>query len=193
MEDTPVLLQFEKDKPIVTPVLTELWQENQLLRWETTGDAAGANIYRITSNGLIYDGKTISHTYPIRNATAFVCPIDRNGKEYNGKVLSVFGHQPIAVSIENLTNHGNSVSYTLSLKNTETVPVKCVAAVRFMDGEYVVKSTYVDVMLKSGENSRIEISSEKPSDIIQAVVWDCLKGKQVLSDCVSCAIPAKVE
>ena len=190
---TPVLLQFEKDKPIVTPVLTELWQENQMLRWETTGDAAGANIYRITSNGLIYDGKTISHTYPIRNATAFVCPIDRNGKEYNGKVLSVFGHQPIAVSIENLTNHGNSVSYTLSLKNTETVPVKCVAAVRFMDGEYVVKSTYVDVMLKSGENSRIEISSEKPSDIIQAVVWDCLKGKQVLSDCVSCAIPAKVE
>lgn len=179
---TPILLRFGKDEPIVPPVLTELWQKNQMLQWNTTGDAAGANIYRVTDDGLAYDGKSTAHTYPIQNATVFVRPTDRNGTEYDGKVLSVFSNQPITVSVENLTDHGNSVSYTLSLTNTAACPVKCIAAVRFMDGENAVKSTYLDVMLKAGENSRVEMVSEKAADTICAVAWDGIKAKQALSD-----------
>ena len=51
-----------------------------------------------------------------------------------------------------------------------------------MDGENAVKSTYLDVMLKAGENSRVEMVSEKAADTICAVAWDGIKAKQALSD-----------
>ena len=182
---TPMLLQFGREKSGIDPSIISIWSENQVAEWETKGDADGARIYKITKNGLSVDGETLSNSYPVQDSTIFVRPMDYDKKEYGGAIISVFDSKPIELAFENITDGKTNAAYTLSVRNSKNVPVKCVAEITFSDGENVSKQVFLDLMLKAGETSKIQMNTVKTADIMKAAVWDNLKSKRALAESIT--------